>query len=131
MASSSEIKAQIDKKEKEIKELKELKQKVKKLDDELSCVHSKFKAAGGLIVEAGDIGGVPFDSGKTAQVADELKAISDDVGINIEDIDKRISDLQDDVDKLKVDYSNALEAEKRAANNSTDSDSDSESESET
>lgn len=131
MASSAEIKESINKKEKEIKELKDVKKKVKKLDSELTCVQSKFAAAGALIVEAGDIGGVPFESGKTAQTANDLKKISDEVALNIEDIEKRIDVLEEEVEQLKIDYANALAAEAAAAKAASGSDSESDDDSDT
>ncbi len=111
--SSSSILAKIREKEKEKKELEKCRKKVVKLDDELTCMQQKFSKAGELIFEAGDIGGVPFDNGKTKEAAVDIKKITDELQLNIEDIDLKIAELEEEIETLYKQYDLALKAEEQ------------------
>lgn len=115
--SSSSILAKIKEKEKEKEELEKCRKKVAKLDDELTCMQQKFSKAGELISEAGDIGGVPFDNGKTKDAAVDIKKITDELQLNIEDIDLKIAELEDEIADLYTKYELALQAEEQQRKN--------------
>lgn len=114
-ASSSSIMAKIIEKEKEKKELEKCKLKVVKLDDEITCMQEKFSKAGELIMESGDIGSKPFDNGKTKATAVEIKKISDNLQLSIEDIELKIAELEDTISDLYKQYDLALKTEQQQA----------------
>lgn len=122
--SSGEILAQIKKLEKEKAELEKTKNSVSKLDDAFYCASNKLNSASSLIEQAGSIGGMPFDSGKTKEASVLVGDISNRISLTLDDINLQISLLEDEIANLYVAYQAALSreaaaAEAEAANNSS------------
>jgi len=113
--SSGAIMAMIRQKETELKQVKQTKTSVDKIYEAMDCVTSKYVQAGELMKTAGDIGGVPFDGGKTEKSGAELKKITTETGEVIGDLEKRIADLEAQIATLYAQYQAALAREAEEA----------------
>ena len=86
-----------------------------KVYDAMDCITSKYVQAGELMKTAGDIGGVPFDGGKTEKSGAELKKITTETEEVIGDLEKRIADLEAQIATLYAQYQAALAREAEEA----------------
>ena len=126
MRHSSVIKKDIEKVEKDKKKLKKLSQAASGVKSSISSVAGEFIKAGAAIEGAGDIGGTPFDNGKTKEQGEKFKRISENLGDAITMVNKEVQNLEDDLIDLNDELVKALAAEAEAArkkkqqNNSTE-----------
>ena len=109
--SSAQIMAIIKQKEAELKKIQGTKAKVEKVYSSMDCITSKYTKAGELMKTAGDIGGKPFDGGKTAECGVELLNITNATEATLNDITARISALDAEIASLYAAYREALARE--------------------
>ena len=109
--SSGAIMALIKQKEAELAQLKSTKAQVVLLNDSVNCTAFKFEKAGNLMSEAGSIGGRPYDDGATSQVGQNFKKVSADTEALLSNISTKITNLQNEISSLYVQYRAALARE--------------------
>lgn len=112
--SSAEIMAMIKVKEAEREQLIGVKRSVEIVNNAVSCATAKFAEAGELIAESGNIGGQPFDGGRTTETAGNLSNISAQAEGVIGSILGAISALDSEIAQLYAAYYAALAAEEEA-----------------
>lgn len=113
--SSGEIMALIQKKQKELDSLNSSKTSMTTVSNDVSCMASKYKNAGELIAESGNIGGTLFDNGATSNVGNTLSVISSNIDGVLSSINTSISSLESEISALYVEYQAALQREAEAA----------------
>lgn len=113
--SSAAIMAIIRQKETELRQLRTTKVQITKAYDAVDCMANKFVSAGALMNEAGSIGGNPFDNGATSKVGQDLKIISNNTFDLSKQVDGKMSDLEEEIEKLYDEYKAALAREAEEA----------------
>ena len=113
--SSSQIMAEIKKKEAELEKLQKTSEQVSDVYEAVDCMSKKFMRAGELMGEAGNIGGKPFDNGAALSMGQNLSTISNNTLALSNQVLANISDLKDEIEKLYAAYRAALAAEAAAA----------------
>lgn len=113
--SSAAIMTIIKQKQAELQQLRTTKVQVTKAYDAVDCMANKFVSAGTLMNEAGSIGGKPFDNGATYKVGQDLKIISNNTFDLSKQVAGKMSDLEEEIEKLYDEYKAALEREAEEA----------------
>lgn len=115
--SSGEIMAIIIRKQEELKALLGSKSSMITVSVDVGCMANKYRNAGALIAESGNIGGSLFDNGATSNVGNVLSGISSSVDGVLSTINASIASLQDEINSLYAEYQAALAREAAMAEN--------------
>ena len=114
MASSVEIRAQIDAKKAEKAQLQAYLNSVKTVESEASCLTNSFGSASESMKGIGTIGGVTLDFGKTEKAANQMSKITAYLGGCINDIKGQIAAIDEEIAELNAALDAALAAEEEA-----------------
>lgn len=106
MRSSAAIRAEINRVKNELEKLESVRVKIDSAYAAISCAAGRFSIAGEAIKEAGEIGGRPFDYGKTEIMGQDLLLLKAD----IDETYKNILSMQDSLESKLASLEEELDA---------------------
>ena len=109
--SSSTILGKINEVKKEIDKCRDLKSLISSIIDPLNDIVTKFYSAAEKLQTGLSVGGNTPDKGNTKEIADEIKSLIAQVNESIIEIDKKIQNLEVDLEYLNQEYRDALARE--------------------